>query len=205
MSFGRWILIHSFSIFLVAMLVLGYLYREDLQLEQAYQQLLNLDQPAEQVINSLKLDKQPQQKLEKDTSTLKSEEIQRVEKSSDQQTTSKAVTEADRITATVNQQDAQLENILFDARQAFWERDYKTAIGHYQQLIASNPANPDYTGELGNIYYAMNDYKNAAELYFRTAQLLNRQGQRDAAMQLLAPLNAMNRELGDRLKQSLGQ
>lgn len=44
MTFGRWLLIHSFSIFLVGVLIFGYLYRDELQLEQAYQQLLNLDE-----------------------------------------------------------------------------------------------------------------------------------------------------------------
>jgi len=72
-------------------------------------------------------------------------------------------------------------------------------------LINRDPENPDYYGELGNVYYAMNDNNNASELYFRTAQLLLHQGQRDAAAQLLSPLNAMNRELGDKLKRSLTQ
>jgi tetratricopeptide (TPR) repeat protein len=202
MTFGRWLLVHSFSIFLVGLLVVGYLYRDELQLEQAYQQLLNLDRPTE-VIESLKLDqkkkpalanteadeiKQPMAKSEPEVSTVNKSEIASIQ-----------------VTPTIKQAEFSKDDLLFDARQAYWERDYKGAIGRYQQLINRDPQNPDYSGELGNVYYAMNDHKMASELYFRTAQLLLHQGQRDAAAQLLSPLNAMNRELGDKLKRGLMQ
>jgi TolA-binding protein len=203
MTFGRWLLIHSFSICLVGLLVLGYLYREELQLEQAYQQLLNLNSPTEEVIKSLTLDKQTQQKAESESK--KPDEISQPISEPDKEKASDEISDPIQVTPTIKQIEVRQNDRLFDARQAFWARDYQTAIGHYQQLIKQYPENPDYYGELGNVYYTMNDYNNAAELYFRTAQLLLRQGQRDAAGQLLSPLNAMNRELGDKLKRNLMQ
>jgi tetratricopeptide (TPR) repeat protein len=203
MTFGRWLLIHSFSIILVIILVLGYLYREELQLQQAYQQLLNLDQPTEGVIKSLALNNNSQQKSEPKTSDQVQQPVAKTNKviASNDGNQSEPI----QLTPTIKQAEFHKDNLLFDARQAFWEHDYKTAIAYYQKLIQRDPDNPDYSGELGNIYYAMNDYNNASELYFRTAQLLLQHGQRDAASQLLPPLNAMNRELGDKLKHSLMQ
>ncbi len=200
MTFGRWILIHSFSIFLVGLLVFGYLYRDELQLEQAYQQLLNLDPPTE-VVKSLKLNQQEQQKVE----PAKSNEITQPLEEPDQIISSANQPAPVKVIPTINQAEFSKDDLLYDARQAFWARDYRTAITQYRQLINREPNNPDYSGELGNIYYAINDYNNASELYFRTAQLLLHQGQKDAAAQLLPPLNAMNRGLGDKLKRSLTQ
>jgi tetratricopeptide (TPR) repeat protein len=201
MSFGRWLLIHSFSISLVGLLVLGYLYREELQLERAYQQLLNLDPPTEDVIKSLALDKKTQQQAK----PKKSDEIHKPIVKPDKVIESDEVSEPVQVTSTIKHTEVQQDDLLFDARQAFWAKDYQTAIDRYQQLINRDSENPDYYGELGNVYYALNDSNKASELYFRTAQLLLHQGQRDAAAQLLPPLNAMNRELGDKLKRSLTQ
>ena len=200
MTFGRWLLIHSFSIFLVVILVLGYIYREELKLEQAYSQILDLGN-AETVVKSLKQDEQQQASPDKldavktvDNSTIDGQEMIATSPAEKQS----LVTAPTVVHAETNQQD-----LLFDAREAYWQRDYQAAIGKYRNLIDSDPQNPDYSGELGNIYYAMNDYRNASELYFRTAMLLLEQGQRDEAGQLLSPLNAMNRQLGDQLSNEL--
>jgi len=99
MTFGRWLLIHSFSIFLVSLLVLGYLYREELQLEQAYQQLLNLDPPTEDVIKSLTLDEQAQQKLQ---STKSDEKHQPIAKP-DRVITSDELSDPIQVTPTIKQ------------------------------------------------------------------------------------------------------
>ncbi len=199
MTFGRWLLIHSFSIFLVVILVLGYIYREELKLEQAYSQILDLGN-AETVVKPLKQEKQqasPDRHDEVKTVDNSTPEVQQVI------ATSPAEKQPLVIAPTIVHAETHQQDVLFDAREAYWQRDYQAAIGKYRNLIESDPKNPDYSGELGNVYYAMNDYRNASELYFRTAMLLLEQGQRDEAGQLLPPLNAMNRQLGDQLRNEL--
>jgi TolA-binding protein len=207
MTFGRWLLVHSFSIFLVVVLLLGYLYRDELQLQQAYNQLLNLQKPQE-VIKTLTQKKEVAASTESEKEQRKPEPV--VSKPAQTVQPVKPSTIPDKkpelaVQPTIDETVPDQINRLYNARQAFWDRDYQNAIREYQQLIDQNPLNADYSGELGNVYYVLNDYNNAAELYFRTAQLLLRQGQRDEARQLLAPINAMNRELGDKLKQQLEQ
>jgi TolA-binding protein len=214
MTFGRWLLIHSFSIFIVVMLLLGYVYRDELQLQQAYNQLLNLKQP-EELIKTFNQKKNVQVENENKTG-----QTNNISANTDDHAdkTLQVIPPARQNPLPVTRPSLQVQpgnndavqastpdNLLYDARQAFWDKDYQTAIEGYQRLIDQYPQNADYSGELGNIYYVLNDYNNAAELYYRTAQLLLQKGDRDAARQLLSPINAMNRELGDKLKQKLNQ
>ena len=66
MSFGRWLLIHSFSIFLVTVFILAYIYRTELQLEQVYNQVLNIDSKSTPGVS--RVDSRPAQKeVQEDT------------------------------------------------------------------------------------------------------------------------------------------
>jgi tetratricopeptide (TPR) repeat protein len=96
-----------------------------------------------------------------------------------------------------------LDGDLVRARKAYWANDYARAIDEYQRLIKRHPQNPDYLGELGNIYYTLNNDQRAAELYFEAAMLFLQQNNEQHARSLLAPITALNRELGERLQQRL--
>jgi len=204
MTFGRWLLVHSFSIFLVILLLLGYLYRDELQLEQAYQQLLNLDTP--EVLKEAATD--PEEK----TRPQKAEKEVPVSKSPADSNTASSETSVEpklqdmiepkpTVSEVIIEQDA----LLFRARQSYWNKDYETAIRSYQQLIQKERDNADYLGELGNIYYALNDFPNASMHFYQAALVLIRQNNIEQARSLVSPVTAMNRELGDKLRQKLRQ
>lgn len=202
MTLGRWLLVHSFSIFLVVIFILGYIYREELKLELAYMQIMDLGK-SETVVESLKRDNQPQPN-NKQKNTEQKVGVTK-EESPKLATTSTVDSAPLGAEPTILQTQGYQQDHLFDARAAYWQRDYLSAIEKYRNLIENEPDNPDYSGELGNIYYTMNDYKNASELYYRTARLLLDQGKREEAGQLLPPISAMNRELGGQLRHALKQ
>lgn len=104
---------------------------------------------------------------------------------------------------TVSKQIIQQDERLMTARKAYWDKNYTLAIRHYQQLIQENNNNPDHLGELGNVYYALNDNQNAASAYFQAALLLLEQKKPQKARLLISPITAMNRELGNQLKQNI--
>lgn len=211
MSFGRWLLIHSFPIFLLLLAALGYLYRAELQLEKAYQQLLNMDP------KSVTISTGPATMPEPNSSVVDQSPINVPPVASPQRGKADEVTEPQlplRALPTVptvdegakpamQQPKDTLEELLFLARKAYWDKNYLDAILFYQQLIQANRYNPDYHGELGNIYYSLNDNQNASRLYYQAARLFIEQQQPERARLLLSPITAMDRELGDELKRHL--
>jgi len=104
---------------------------------------------------------------------------------------------------TIIDETIEQDDLLHNARQAYWDKNYQQSIRLYQKLVEREPDNADFSGELGNVYYAMNDYSHASRMYYRAARLLLSQGRHDAARQLLSPVTAMDRERGDRLRQLL--
>ena len=232
MTFGRWLLVNSFSIFLVTLFVLGYFYREDLQLEQAYQQLLKVDtkqvalkakesmtQPEKSAPDKVIIETpkkitvtqntQPSVTIPSTLST-KSDHIDpslnfTVKPAKDLAPVQASISDA--VPSVMDKRDvvnaATQDEMLQQARQAYWDKEYTLSIEIYRSLIGQNPENPDYRGELGNIYYAMNDYPNASDLFYQAAQLLISQNQMDRAQSLVSPITAMNRELGTQLVNSI--
>ena len=226
MSFGRWLLVNSFSIFLVLLFVLGYFYREELQLDQAYHQLFSVE--LEQVVKkSLDPDTTPKKATEKPKLALESKT--KVESSKQPPETQKLPSTIGSLqqkvepeelnfnksenvqlvaapildSKTINYQVGDIDELLQTARQAYWDKNYSESINIYQQLMVKDQTNADIPGELGNIYYALNDYPNASTLYYQAAQLLITQNQQDRARLLVSPITAMNRELGTQLSEQL--
>ncbi len=201
MTFGRWLLIHSFSIFLVSLMILGYYFREELQLEQAYQQLLNLDDKT--LSRTVEPEKDQTQPAKNESVESQPESIV----SREQQTSVSDQKEVVFIESqpTVSEVIIEQDELLFQARKAYWDKDYQKAIASYQQLIQKEKDNADYLGELGNIYYALNDFPNAARHYYQAAMALIKNNQYEHARQLVSPVTAMNRELGEELKRKLMQ
>lgn len=216
MSFGRWLLIHSFSIFLVGLFLLGYLYRDELQLEQVYQQILSSGkQKVAEVANSDRAETlQSDSKLGEATAPAidqkEADPVGQEPSESAMMPPQEMVADSETLdflqsTPTVSKTIIELDDLLFKARKAYWDKDYPLAISYYQQLIEDDGDNPDYIGELGNIYYSINDFENASQLYYQAAIILIAKNRVDQARSLLSPITAMNRELGDKLKQKLLQ
>ena len=211
MTFGRWLLIHSFSIFLVIMLILGYVYREELQLEQAYQQLLNIE-PAKLSVQETPSEPEPEpakttaipELTPQPTFVPKAEEpTLTAEKPVASEITGKAI-ESESL-PTLPQPGSDLDDSLLLARKAYWDKNYSESIRLYQRLIEQDDKNADYFGELGNIYYSLNDDQNASRAFYRAAMILIEQNQPQDAARLLSPIKAMNRGLGDQLERQLRQ
>lgn len=211
MTVGRWFLIHSFSIFLVAMFLLGYVFREELQLEQAYRQLLNLEQQTTADNGAQKTEAAARTQTER--SLIESNEPtadtppKSVSAATDSEQASGRIESMDGQMApglpTVSTSVIQLDDLLYQARKAYWDGDYQLAIRLYQQLIEDDGDNADHIGELGNIYYAINDFDNAARQFYQAAIILIARGKREQARLLLSPITAMDRDLGDDLRQRL--
>ncbi len=201
MTFGRWLLIHSFSIFLVTLLILGYIYREELKLEQAYQQLLNLE-PEKVTITSVSPDQTKKPMEPEPPAKTTTEKIDKTTELSEPAKTIDPLPEISSV-PTVSEPVIQQDQRLLMARKAYWDKNYQQAIRYYQLLIQENPRNPDYFGELGNIYYALNDDQNASKAYYQAAMILLEQNQNKRAAILLSPITAMDRSLGDKLRQKL--
>ncbi len=198
MQIGRWLLIHSFSIFLVSLLILGYFFRDELKLEQAYHQILPLDG---QELSILPPDR------DEALSTEVSSAIETAQKEDDETESELKTLEKHKLESipTLTKTKIDLNNDLLLARKAYWRKDYQTAINLYQQMIQEDNTNPDYLGELGNIYFALNDYQNAATQYYQAALVLLQSNQHDRARLLISPVTAMNRDLGNRLRHQLQQ
>ena len=211
MSFGRWLLVNSFSIFLLGLFFFGYIYRTELQLENAYHQLFKID-PITAISLSPSID-QPQ--VADKQSTEEVNQVKEDNQSNFDTGNKQSVTELTTVLKTVPTVSNQpvespksvesvaslsLDDRLYLARQAYWDKNYADAIYLYRQLIQENSNNPDYLGELGNIYYSLNDDRNASHLYFQAAMVFINQNQPDRARLLVAPIIAMNRDLGEKLK-----
>ncbi len=65
--------------------------------------------------------------------------------------------------------------ILYQARNAFWDKDLTLAKKHYLLLIKQLPDNPDIQGELGNIFYIERKTEKAIKHYSLAATSLIKQ------------------------------
>ncbi len=212
MSFGRWLLVNSFSIILLTLFMVGYVYRSELQLENAFNQLLNIDPVPS--ISLADTSKPSSTEKNQDVIEQKSADVKAItdpvidEGKEAVKALSSNLTAAPTVSTVPPPKIESVEisgerNQLYLARQAYWDKNYADAIYFYRQLIQQNRNNPDYLGELGNIYYSLNDNQNAAKLYYQAAILFVNNNQRDRAQLLVAPIIAMNRELGEKLKSDL--
>lgn len=74
---------------------------------------------------------------------------------------------------------------LIQAREAFWNRDLAKAETLYSDLAAKRPEHSDILGELGNVYLAQNKVKEAADAYYKAAELLIDEGRLRQVGQLM--------------------
>ncbi len=81
--------------------------------------------------------------------------------------------------------DEIVKNELIQAREAFWHRDLAKAETLYTELTAKQADNPDIWGELGNVYLAQNKVKEAADAYYKAAEILIDEGRLRQVGQLM--------------------
>jgi tetratricopeptide (TPR) repeat protein len=81
--------------------------------------------------------------------------------------------------------DEIVKNELIQAREAFWHRDLAKAETLYAELTAKQADNPDIWGELGNVYLAQNKVKEAADAYYKAAEILIDEGRLRQVGQLM--------------------
>ena len=90
-------------------------------------------------------------------------------------------TEAAPVPAATETEDAHAlaasqQDLLIQAREAFWRRDVAKAEELYSKLTEAQPGNPDLWGELGNLYFSQNKIKEASDAYYKAAEILIEEG-----------------------------
>ena len=97
----------------------------------------------------------------------------------------------------------QEDDLLNRARRAFWNDDLPAAVNHYVKLIKMFPQDPDYLGELGNVYFEQGEKELAAQAYFESALRLENQGDRHRAVGLAELLRKIDPTYAKALEQHL--
>lgn len=97
------------------------------------------------------------------------------------------------------------QELVRQARQAYWQRNYDEAEAAYRQLLEIDPDNPDLYGELGNLYYATGKWKLAGEAYYQASTRLLQTGQTQQVGYLLRVLKGLDPDMADKLEQEMQQ
>jgi len=215
MSLGRWLLIHSLSLFLAAMLLAVWFWRDELDLDRAWDQLRRVSDSMEMPLSG---ESGGNSASGQETVTAAAGSTPSGPAGQSARPQAKAGEPASMPLASsaapgIPPRGAKVppdsgsngQSLLQAARKAFWSRDFDRSITLYQRLIDENPDNPDYSGELGNIYYNLNRFDRAADLFHRAGQLLVEQGDLARARQLLPALTSLDREKGRQLQQAIEQ
>lgn len=71
------------------------------------------------------------------------------------------------------------EDMVQDARRAFWNGDFEAAEAAYMEVLGIFPADADLFGELGNLYRAMGRADKARDAYYEAAVRLKSAGDKE--------------------------
>jgi hypothetical protein len=82
--------------------------------------------------------------------------------------------------------------LLASAREAFWLHDYEKAESIYRQLTVMEPDNPDWFGELGNMYFSQGNWDEAAFAYFEAGVRLVKTERLDPARELVNVIRGLD-------------
>jgi len=82
--------------------------------------------------------------------------------------------------------------LLAAAREAYWLHDYEGAENHYQLLIQLEPDNPDWYGELGNMYFSQGQWQQASAVYYEAGVRLLNDGKVLQARQMVDVIRGLN-------------
>ena len=83
------------------------------------------------------------------------------------------------------------QDLLQQARRAYWNDDLYKARTLYQAFINLNPENPDGYGELGNLLSTQGNLKSASYMYQKASELLLKQGRTEEAEKLKEVLSSI--------------
>lgn len=99
--------------------------------------------------------------------------------------------------------DASLEQQLKAARELYWKNDAAGAEKAYSAITAAHPDRADAWGELGNVYFNLGRWNEAADAYYRAANLLIDQGQPQRAASMLRVLHGLDSGKGGEIEERL--
>lgn len=90
--------------------------------------------------------------------------------------------------------------LLANAREAFWLRNYEEAEDIYRELTRLEPENSDSYGELANMYYTEGRWEEAAAAYYEAGVRLVRAGRLEQASQLVKVIRSLDGAQADELE-----
>ena len=93
--------------------------------------------------------------------------------------------------------------LLAAAREAYWLRDYEGAENYYRSLIQLEPDNPDWYGELGNMYFAQGQWQQSAAVYYEAGVHLLKEGQVEQARRMVDVIRGLNGAEADDLENQI--
>jgi hypothetical protein len=82
--------------------------------------------------------------------------------------------------------------LLASAREAYWLHDYEQAETIYRELTALEPDNPDWYGELGNMYFSQGKWDESASAYYEAGIRLVKAGRLALASDLVKVIRGLN-------------
>lgn len=100
---------------------------------------------------------------------------------------------------TMLQADKPAKQLMIDARNAFYKRDYDTCISSYKSLIAQEKDNFNALGELGNVYFTQGKMKQAADAYYQAAMIMVSHGEKQRAASLISFLSTVDADKAKKL------
>ena len=183
MNFFKFLLSKLIFIIFVLMVAYIYLYHEQLKVELA---AMNTQQPQAKPSKAF-VEKKATEEEVKVEQAIKKSQVAKPQKTETQQSV----------------EQKPLPPSLKLARQYYWQHNYHAAIDVYQQLIKQDNKNPDYHGELGNIYLSQNKPQLAANEYVITAKILADNGALFRVQQLLGVLYSINTQKAEEVRNYL--
>ncbi len=96
-----------------------------------------------------------------------------------------------------------VRELLKSARMAYWSGDIQSAEKLYLYLANIEDSNPDVYGELGNIYYAQGEWKQAGKAYYEAAIRLLAINKGDQVNYLLQLIQGLDSDSAQLLRQKI--
>ena len=97
----------------------------------------------------------------------------------------------------------QRDKLLSAARSAFWKGELDRSIGYYRQLTQEYPEEPDFFGELGNVFREQGEMELAAKAYYDAAVLLANRGETERARGLAEAISSLSSDYTEALREVL--
>ncbi len=95
--------------------------------------------------------------------------------------------------------------LLRSARHHFWLGEFSESVSAYRKLIEMDPEEANVLGELGNVYYAMGQWKQAGQAYYAAAERLLARGRLEPVYYLHYVIQGLDPELAEKLKNRMKQ